>query len=61
MNIREINTFTKPRDEMNMHLGDALHNIEQALSANQGLREELLRDAAEIVEFVQKSEGGSEL
>lgn len=48
------------RESLNMHLGDALNNIERALSANQGLREELLRDAAEILEYVNKEERNGE-
>lgn len=48
------------RERMNLHLGDALNHIEKALSANQGLREELLRDAAEILEYVNKEEWDGE-
>jgi hypothetical protein len=49
------------RENMNLHLGDALNHIEKALSANQGLRGELLRDAVEILEFVKREECNGEL
>lgn len=48
------------RDHTNMHLGDALNLIERSLSANQGKREENLREVIEIARFVLKEERDSE-
>lgn len=44
------------REHFNYHLGDAVYNIEKALSANQGQRENLLREAMDSIDFVLKEE-----
>lgn len=48
------------REHNNLHLGDALNHLEKALSANQGKREENLREVIEIAQFVLKEERDSE-